>query len=70
MFVLFDKPSLLRGAKIKHKFDVNGEEKWFVGDIKGYRRNEFTILYDTEEECKFTLKEVKEDYFNGDFWII
>ena len=68
--VLFDKPSLLRGAKIKHKFDVNGEEKWFMGDIKGYRRNEFTILYDTEEECKFTLEEVKEDYFNGDFWII
>ena len=68
--VLFDKPSWLRGAKVKHKFDVNGEEKWFMGHVKGYRQNEFAILYDTEELCKFTTEEIKEDYYNGDFWIM
>ena len=41
-----------------------------MGHVKGYKQNEFTILYDTKELCKFTTAEIKEDYYNGDFWII
>jgi hypothetical protein len=43
----------LHGAKIKHNFDV---------DREGYRRNEFTILYDMDVTCKFTIEDIKEDY--------
>ena len=68
--VLFDKPSLLVGVKLKHRFIVDGKEQWFKGHIKSYRKRKFSILYDPEELSDFTLDEIKDDYFNGDLWIL
>ena len=71
--VIFDKPSLLVGAKFKHRFNVDGTDKWFEGYVKCYRKSRFTFGYidinDHELYC-FSLDEIKEDFFNGDFWIL
>lgn len=69
---VFDKPSLLTGVKINHKFEIDdaGHEEWYLGSITHYRKGQFTISYETAEICLFTLDELKEDYLNGDFWIL
>ena len=65
---VFDKPTLLTGVKVRHRFEVDGQEEWFTGQIDGYRKGKFTISYDAEV-CQFSMDEIKDDYFNGDFWI-
>lgn len=69
--IIFDKPSLLVGAKFKHRFNVAGTDEWFNGSVDNYRKNQFTFSYvGTDELSHFSLNEIKEDFFNGDFWIL
>ena len=71
--LIFDKPSLLVGAKFKHRFNVDGTDKWFEGYVKCYRKSCFTFGYidiNDHELYRFSLDEIKEDFFNGDFWIL
>ena len=70
LFTIFDKPSYLTRAKFKHQFEVDGDLQWFEGCIQKYVKNYFTLCYDTNEQCVFSLDEIKEDFYNGDFWII
>ena len=70
--VVFDKPSLLTGVKLKHRFqDDDGHLQWYEGVIMSYKRSSFTIFYEeTKEECTFTVNEVREDFSLGDLWIL
>ena len=62
--VVFEKPSLLRQVKVKHRFDMDGSLEWYEGTIKSVRCNRVTIHYqETDETCQFTLDEIKEDFF-------
>ena len=67
---IFKKPSLLVGAKFKHRFDVDNELVWFTGHILKYLRSKYTLNYENGEQVIFTNNEIKEDFFNGDFYII
>lgn len=64
---LLEKPHILVGSRIKHRFETNGERKWFGGMVVSYdpitRSHE--IKYDEEEDlCSFDLS---IDIVNGDF---
>ena len=60
-------PESLVGKEILHKFDVDGEEKWYTGYVISY--NAVTRLHEVsynEENCFFDLL---EDFSNGDLII-
>lgn len=62
-------PESLVGKQILHKFNVDGEEKWFTGCVLGY--NAVTDLhevsyYDEEENYFYNLL---EDISKGDIII-
>ena len=71
LYVVFDKPSVLTGVKIRHQFQAtDGTLQWYDGVITSYKRQNFTIHYEaTAENCEFTVDELKEDLFSGDLWI-
>ena len=59
----------LVGRTVMHKFEVEKEEKWFMGFIISYNPNTHLheIAYDGEEEhCFFNLQ---EDLARGDLVI-
>ena len=63
---------LLVKKPIKHKLrNDNGEELWYDGIVKSYRRSNFEIQY-AGEECTyiFTLAELEEDYISGELIIV
>ena len=71
LYTLFEKPSLLTGVKIKHRFEEDGSLTWYEGVITSYKRQQFTVHYkDTGENCFFTVSELKEDFLSGDLWIL
>ena len=71
LHVVFDKPSLLVGCKVKHRFEIEKKLVWYEGKIVMYRKQEFSILYpSTDETCIFSREEIKEDFYSGDFWFL
>ena len=65
-------PKLLVKRPIKHKQrNDNGEELWYDGIVKSYRRSNFEIQY-TGEECTyiFSLTEFEKDYISGELVIV
>ena len=65
-------PKFLVKKPIKHKLrNDNGEELWYDGIVKSYRRSNFEIQY-AGEECTyiFTLAELEEDYISGELIIV
>lgn len=59
LYTTFEKPSLLKGVKIKHRFDMGGFLEWYEGTIKSVRNNKFTIYYkESDETCQFTLDDI------------
>ena len=55
-----------KDARITFKND-NGEELWYDGIVKSYRRSNFEIQH-AGEECTyiFTLAALEEDYISGE----
>ena len=72
LFVVFSKPSLLKGVKIKHRFNEGGSLRWYEGTIISSTRDKWlTVHYhETDEKCLFTLNEIEEDFFSGDLYIM
>ena len=70
LYVVFDKPSLLIGVTVRHRFqDTDGTLQWYDGVITLYRRHTFTIYYDeTKENCLFSVDDLKQDFSLGDLW--
>ena len=50
LYVIFDKPSLLVGCKVQHRFEVEQKLVWYHGEILAYRRQRFSILYPETKE--------------------
>ena len=70
LYVIFNKPSLLIGVKVKHRFE-EGSLKWYYGVITSFRRGKLIVHYqETDETCQFSLEEIKEDFYSGDFYIL
>lgn len=71
LLIVFKKPSLLKGVRIKHRFKEDGELKWYEGVFTRINKNEAMISYDgNKDEYHFTLEEIKEDFFSGDLVIM
>ncbi len=71
LFVVFKKSSLLRGVKIKHRFEETGSLRWYEGTIISVRGNRLTVHYqETNENCRFVLDEIQENFLSGDLVII
>ena len=71
LFTIFEKPSLLKGVKIRHRFQDDGVLRWYEGTITSIKRTMFNIHYhETDEECDFLLTDIKEDFFGGDLYIV
>ena len=71
LFSIFEKPSLLKGVKIRHRFQEEGVLRWYEGIISSVKRSMFNIHYqETDEECEFSLSDIKEDFLCGDLYII
>ena len=71
LYVIFNKPSLLIGSKIKHRFEEGGSLKWYEGIITSVRGRKLHVYYqETNEKCQFSLEEIKEDFYSGDFYIV
>lgn len=71
LFTIFKKPSLLKGVHIKHRFEEDGELKWYDGIFTRINKKEAMVSYDgSKEEYHFSLEEIKEDFFSGDLVIL
>ena len=71
LLTIFQKPSLLKGVRIKHRFKEDGELKWYEGIFTRINKKEAMISYGgSKEEYHFLLEEIKEDFFSGDFVIL
>ena len=55
----------LVGREILHRFNVEGEEKWYAGHVVSYNAvtHLHEVAYEGEENCFFNLL---EDVNNGD----
>ena len=57
LYVIFNKPSLLIGVKVKHRFEEEGSLKWYYGVITSFRRGKLIVHYqETDETCQFLLR--------------
>ena len=71
LFTIFNKPSLLKGVNIKHRFKEDEELKWYEGIFTHINKKEAMISYEgSKEEYHFSLEEIKEDFFAGDLFIL
>ena len=71
LHVVFKKPSLLKGVRIKHRFEEDGELKWYEGIFTRINKKAAMITYDGDkEEYHFSLEEIKEDFFSGDLFVL
>ena len=71
LLIIFEKPSLLKGVCIKHRFKEDGELKWYKGIFTRINKKEAMISYDeSEDEYHFSLEEIKGDFFSGDLIIM
>ena len=63
-------PESLVGKKIFHRFDVEGEEKWYAGYVVSYNAvtHLHEVAYNTEDENSFF--NLAEDFSNGDLIIL
>ena len=68
---VMEKPYLLAGKKIRHRFKVGKELKWFVGTVLRMatdQTKEFEVLYDGEDDiCCFKLL---DDIESGDLELL
>ena len=71
LYLIFSKPSLLSGVKFKHRFEEEGSLRWYKGHISSCRRGQLNLYYhETDENCQFSVEEIKEDFYSGDFFIL
>ena len=71
LFTIFKKPSLLKDVHIKHRFEEDGNLKWYEGMFTRINKKEAMISYvGSEEEYNFSLKKVMEDFYSGDLVIL
>ena len=71
LLTVFKKPSLLKGVHIKHRFEEDGELKWYEGTFTRINKKEALISYDgSKEEYHFSFEEIKEDFSLGDLVIL
>ena len=71
LLIVFRKPSLLKGVRIKQRFKEDGELKWYEGTITRINKKEAMICYNgNNDEYHFLLHEIKEDFFLGDLFIL
>lgn len=63
-------PESLVSKEILHKFDVDGEERWYTGHVGSY--NAVTHLHEVayEEEDEIYFFNLFEDISNGDLVIV
>lgn len=67
LHVFFDRPSLLAGCRIKHQFEEDSCLVWYEGVIVSCRKRCVSVHYpDANEDCQFTLDEIKDDFYFGD----
>lgn len=72
LFTLFDKPTLLIGVKLIHRFEDEEslEQQWYHAKITSYKKKLFNVYYPaTKENYAFTVDELKEDFLCGDLKI-
>ena len=71
LYIIFNKPSLLSGVRFKHRFEEDSSLRWYEGHVTSYRAGQLYLYYhETEENCQFSLEELKEDFYSGDFYIL
>ena len=63
LHVVFKKASLLKGVRIKHRFEEDGEIKWYEGIFTRINKKAAIISYDGDkEEYHFSLEEIKASF--------
>ena len=67
LHVVFKKHSLLKGVYIKLRFEEDEQLKWYEGIFTHINKKAAMITYDEDTE---ELEEIKEDFFNGDLFIM